>query len=89
MKIELLHTPGCKQCATAQEALRAIVKQTMPDAVWLDINVLEQLDYAVELGVLTLPAVAIDGKLVFTSLPTPAQLLQALQQHSGMTSDGS
>jgi protein-disulfide isomerase len=40
--------------------------------------VLDQLDYAVELGVLTLPSIVIDGKLVFTSMPTATQLHAAL-----------
>jgi hypothetical protein len=36
------------------------------------------MDYAVTLGVLTLPAVAINGHLVFSSLPTPDQLRRVL-----------
>lgn len=40
---------------------------------------LDELDYAVSLGVLTLPALAIDGELVFTSLPTPSALSDALR----------
>jgi hypothetical protein len=47
---------------------------------WRELNVLDELDYAVQLGVLTLPAVAIDGELVFTSLPTRRQLLAALSE---------
>ena len=44
------------------------------DLEWRSLNVLEELDYAVELGVLSLPAIAIDGELVFAALPTPKQL---------------
>jgi hypothetical protein len=33
----------------------------------------------VSLGVLTLPALAINGRLVFSSLPTPEQLKRALE----------
>lgn len=35
---------------------------------------LEQIDYAVELGVMTPPSLAIDGELVFPTLPTPEKL---------------
>jgi thioredoxin 1 len=46
------------------------------------VDVLKEIDYAVELGVLSLPAITIDKELVFSSLPTLAQLSQALQQRS-------
>ena len=48
------------------------------NVVWRDVNVLEELDYAVTLGVLSMPAVAVNGALKFSSLPTPEQLRAAL-----------
>jgi hypothetical protein len=81
MKVELIYSPGCTRCDQARAALRATAEQAAPGRViWKDLNVLDELDYAVRLGVLTLPAVAIDGELVFMSLPTPLQLQSALQQ---------
>jgi thioredoxin 1 len=80
MNVEFFYTVGCNKCADAREKLKATAHQTFPGITWREINVLEELDYAVELGVLALPAIAIDGKLVFAALPTPAQLAQALQQ---------
>tara|TARA_R110002167_G_scaffold207882_4_gene411951 strand:+ start:1849 stop:2028 length:180 start_codon:yes stop_codon:yes gene_type:complete len=35
-----------------------------------EIDVLEQLDYAVSLGVLSTPSIAINGELVFSSMPS-------------------
>jgi predicted thioredoxin/glutaredoxin len=49
---------------------------------WHELNVLENLDHAVDLGVLTLPAIVIDGELAFSSLPTPHQLRDALLRRS-------
>ena len=43
-----------------------------------EVNAVENLDRAVELGVLTLPSIVIDGELVFTSMPTAMQLRDAL-----------
>lgn len=84
MKIELLYSPGCKQCDAARNGLKAAAEQTCADAplVWTELNVLEHLDYAVELGVLTLPAIAIDGELVFASLPSPRELSAELSQRT-------
>jgi len=45
---------------------------------WRELNALDELDYAVEVGVVSLPAIAIDGELVFSSLPTCRQLRREL-----------
>ena len=43
------------------------------------------MDYAVELGVMSSPAIAIDGKLIFSSLPSAAKLRAALDKHLAQT----
>ena len=78
MKIELFYTPGCEKCATARDDLRAAAEQVIPGIIWRELNALDELDYAVELGVVTLPAIAIDGEVVFSSLPTSQQLRREL-----------
>lgn len=78
MKIELFYTPGCEKCADARDGLKAAAEQVAPGIIWRELNALDELDYAVEVGVVTLPAIAIDGKLVFSSLPTPRQLQREL-----------
>lgn len=80
MNIELFYTVGCQKCADAREGLKVAAFAVSANVEWREINVLEELDYAVELGVLNLPALAIDRKLVFSSLPTPAQLTKELKQ---------
>ena len=78
MKIELLYTPGCEKCATARDDLKAVAEEVIPGITWRELNALDELDYAVELGVVTLPAIAIDGEVVFSSLPTSRQLRREL-----------
>jgi thioredoxin 1 len=80
MKLELFFAAGCASCDAAREGLKAAARQEVPDLVWRDVNVLDELDYAVELGVLTLPAVVIDGELVFARLPSPTELGEAIAQ---------
>ena len=80
MKIEVFAAKGCKQCATAQDELRSIAAMVAPSSEWRLVNVLEELDYAVEVGVLNLPSLAIDGELVFTSLPSASQLKKELER---------
>lgn len=89
MKVELFTSPGCGQCAEAGAALRAVAEQAVPAVEWREVNVLDELDHAVQLGVLTLPAIAINGEIVFTRLPGPAQLRDALLERvAGGKRDG-
>ena len=78
MKVELFHTPGCPACVAASAELRTAAHEAVKDVQWHEVNVVDSLDRAVELGVLALPSIAIDGELVFTSMPTVAQLREAL-----------
>lgn len=82
MRVELFYSPGCSQCAAAREGLKATAERSGRGIEWHEVNVLEDLDHAVELGVLTLPAVVVDGELLFSSLPTPRQLRDALIRRS-------
>lgn len=45
-------------------ALKAIAEQAAPGVEWRDVDVTRELDYAVESGVMNLPATAVDGQLV-------------------------
>jgi len=83
VKIELFYTPGCSECVAAHAKLRAIAQESVKDLEWRELNVLDDLDYAVELGVLSLPSIAVDGELVFTSMPTATQLREVLIKRTG------
>ena len=73
--IEAFSAPGCSKCAQTREALKSVAEELDKERfVWRDVNVLEEMDYAVELGVMSPPSLAIDRELVFPALPTPARL---------------
>ncbi len=75
IKVETFSTPGCDRCAGARDALKAVVDALGPErACWREVNVLDEIDYAVELGLISPPAIAIDGELVFPALPSPERL---------------
>ena len=83
MKVEIFYTPGCSECVAAHAKLKTAAQESVGDLEWRELNVLDDLDYAVELGVLTLPSIAVDGELVFTSMPTVTELRQVLIKRSG------
>ena len=80
MKIEIFAAKGCQKCEASQAELREIALDMVPVVEWRLVNVLDELDYAVGLGILSLPSVAIDGEVVFTSLPTEKQLRAVLKK---------
>ncbi|VTU44415.1 thioredoxin family protein [Variovorax sp. RA8] len=80
MKIEVLCASGCAKCSRELDDLRAAAWRADPALEWKELEIVAALDYAIELGVLRPPAVAIDGVLVFASLPTPEALAAAIHE---------
>ena len=80
IKVELFSAPGCNRCAHARKKLQRVVEKIGSDRLeWRAVDVLDEIDYAVALGVLSTPAIAVDGKLVFTSLPSSTKLRRSLE----------
>ena len=87
IKVEVFASPGCSKCGHAKEVLRTLANELGGDRVqWREVNILEELDHAVALGILSTPAIAIDGKLVFTGLPSTRKLRAELE--SRLQADG-
>jgi predicted DsbA family dithiol-disulfide isomerase len=78
IKVEVFSSPGCGKCGHAKEVLRRLAAE-LGGIEWREVNVLDEMDYAVALGVLSTPAIAIDGELVFSGLPSAARLRSALE----------
>lgn len=82
IKVEVFSAPGCSKCGKAKQVLKKIVDEWDSIAIeWREVDILEELDYAVQLGVLSTPAIAIDGELLFTALPSERKLRQTLEQY--------
>ena len=83
IKVEVFSSPGCGKCGHAKEVLRKLVVELANESGseqinWREVNILEELDYAVALGVLSTPSIAINDELVFTSLPSAKKLRDEL-----------
>ena len=80
IQVEVFSSPGCNRCCQVFELLQTIIRELGAERIeWREVNVLDELDYAVELGVLSMPAIAIDGELVFKSHPSAGKLREALE----------
>jgi len=79
VRVEVFTAPGCSKCGQAKVVLQRVA-EALGGVEWREVNVLEDLDRAVALGVLSTPAIAIDGELVFTGLPTAGRLRAELER---------
>jgi len=80
IKVEVFTAPVCDRCAKAAQAIQGLVEALGEDCLeWRAVDVLDEIDYAVSLGILSTPAIAIDGELVFSSVPNLKTLRRELQ----------
>jgi len=80
LKVEVFSSPGCSKCAYAKDALKRIAAEIGGARItWREVDVLTEMDYAVKLGVLSTPAIAIDGRLVFAAPPSAKKLRAVLE----------
>lgn len=81
VKVEVFSSPGCSKCGHAKKMLRNMVKELDDDRIgWREVNILKELDYAVQTGVLSTPAIALNGELVFVGLPSAEKLKTILME---------
>ncbi|NIA02727.1 MAG: glutaredoxin [Planctomycetia bacterium] len=89
IRIEVFSSPGCGKCGKAKEVLRKQVDEIGADQIeWREVNILDEMDYAVQLGVLSTPAIAIDGTLVFSGLPSAKKLRRTLDKYLAVNVPG-
>lgn len=67
--IEIVSAPGCAKCAGAKEVIDSYVKD-MKGIRIKEINIAENPELAVKHGIMSTPALIINGKLAFSSAPS-------------------
>ena len=84
VRVEVFSAPACGKCGQAKARLREVAEAMGVEQVhWREVNVLDDMDRAVELGVLSTPAIAINDRLVFNGTPTAKALRAAIQAAAG------
>ena len=80
LKIEVFSSPGCSKCRHAKDVLKNLADELGGEKIqWREVNILDEMDYAVELGVLSTPSIAINNELIFASLPSAKKLRAELE----------
>lgn len=89
LKIEIFSSPGCGKCGHAKEELRRLADELGGDKIqWREVNILDEMDHAIELGVLSTPSIAINSELVFASLPSEKKLRAELEKQLAKETEG-
>lgn len=78
VRVEFFFAGGCSNCASARDELRRVA-ESAGEVEWSEIDIGKHPHRAVDAGVVSTPAVAIDGSLVFKSAPTAAELRSAIR----------
>lgn len=79
--VEVLTASGCSGCQKAKALARNVIAMFDDERIqYREINVVEEIDYAVRLGVTSTPAIALNGKLTFPAIPSKTGLRRAIQQ---------
>jgi len=80
VKVEVFSAPGCNSCGQARRVLKKLADEMGSGQIeWREVNIIDELDHAVEMGVFATPAIAINNELVFTGLPSENDLRKVLQ----------
>ncbi len=83
LEIELFTSPGCPRCARLRTLVEAYAARARSGLHVRVVDVVAELDRAVELGVRATPALVVDGRLVLTGTPAPARLRSLLDERLG------
>lgn len=82
VRIELFTVTGCSGCGSAVRALEDVTAALGAEHFELRIiDVVEEIDYAVSMGVLSTPTIVVNERLIFASVPTKRQLKRELETH--------
>jgi thioredoxin len=86
IKIELFSANACSRCFKAKMYIKAMVGEFDDKTIlYRELDILEELDYAVALGVLATPAIVIDGELVFSGMPSINRLQDEINKRLAST----
>lgn len=79
--VELLSAPGCANCRAAKALVAKLIEQAKAEIADLhleEVDITERPEVAVKYRVMSVPAIAINGKLAFMGVPREEELRRRL-----------
>jgi thioredoxin-like negative regulator of GroEL len=76
-RVQVLPTPGCAGCDALKRMLGKVLAE-FPGLDWEEIDLIEHPEVAERYTVMSVPAVVIDGRLEFPSIPKEEALREKI-----------
>jgi len=81
--VELFSASHCSRCVKAKEQVQALVAEInkendTAELIYREVDIVENIDYCVQLGVIGTPSIAINSVLTFNQIPSLAALTVAI-----------
>ncbi len=79
--VELLSAPGCANCGAAKALVTKLIEQAKAEIADLhveEVDITERPELAVKYRVMSVPAIAINGRLEFMGVPREEELRRRL-----------
>lgn len=81
VRLDLFYSPYCPHCGKARALLKALISDFPPGSLQLcELDVVEEIDRAVALGVMRTPALVVDGVLTDGAVMTRRALGKLLRE---------
>ena len=80
VNVEFFFAPNCSACEGVRAGLYDALAELPGAVTWQELNVLDHIERAVELGILRTPAIVMDGELVFSAPPSRKAFLAAVRR---------
>lgn len=84
--VEKFVSPGCVGCPAAGAVLKESIDELKGDVTVEEVDVTVDTVRAVQYGIMSVPAIAINGELKFTGVPRKEELKKVLSE--ALKSDG-
>jgi len=78
--VEDFMSPGCVGCPAVKEMLKNLSEELGGDITVEEIDIAVDTTRAAQYGVMSVPAIAINGELKFMGIPKKEELKKALQE---------
>jgi len=81
IEIEILTTTlGCSKCERAMQVINTVVNKYKGKIKVVETDVMKNPDKLIEFGLMTTPAIFINGKLAFEGAPSEKKLNEKIQE---------
>jgi len=81
--VEEFMSPGCVGCPAVKEMLKSLSEELSGEITVEEVDITVDTSRAAQYGVMSVPAIAINGDLKFMGVPKKEELKKALQEELG------